>query len=225
MSEKSSPYLEPGEFVNSDAPEIIAFAKKTIGDAADETEKALLLFHAIRDDIIYDPYLPMGKKESYTAIDALKSGRGWCVPKAALLAACARSIGIQARCGYADVRNHLATKKLLDAVGTDMFFWHSYCDLFLKGKWVKATPAFNKSMCDKFGLKPLEFDGENDSLFHEFDVTGRKHMEYVNERGTYADVPFQEIIATFAAEYKGVAEHFDDGLEGDFQKDIDAELN
>ncbi len=224
MSEDIEQYLQSAEFVNSDAPKIIAFAQKTIGDAGDDTEKALRLFHAIRDDIIYDPYLPMGKRESYTAVDALTSGRGWCVPKAALMAACARAVGIPARCGYADVRNHLATKKLLDAVGTDVFFWHSYCDLFLQGKWVKATPAFNKSMCDKFGLKPLEFDGVHDSLFHEFDVTGRKHMEYIQDRGTYFDVPFKEIIATFAAEYKGVYEHFEDGLEGDFLKDIDADV-
>lgn len=213
-------FLAPGEFINSDHPDVIAFADKTVGDATTDLDKALRLFHAIRDDIFYDPYLPMGKKESYRAIDALTSGRGWCVPKAALLAACARAQGIPARCGYADVKNHLATKKLLDEIGTDIFFWHSYCDLYLNGKWVKATPAFNKAMCDKFGLKPLEFDGETDSLFHEFDQAGNKHMEYVQDRGTYADVPFEEILATFVAEYKGMSEHLDEGIEGDFLEDI-----
>lgn len=213
-------YLAPGEFVNSDDPSIIAFAAETAGGAASGRDKALRLFYAIRDRIVYDPYLPMGKKESYRAVDALQTGRGWCVPKAALLAACARAQGIPARCGYADVKNHLATKKLLDQIGTDIFYWHSYCDLYLDGKWVKATPAFNIAMCDKFGLKPLEFDGESDSLFHEFDRAGNRHMEYVNNRGTYADVPFDEILATFAAEYKGIAAHLDDGIDGDFIAEI-----
>ena len=70
-------------------------------------------------------------------------------------------------------------------------------------------------MCEKFGLKPLEFDGATDSLFHEFDQAGNLHMEYIKERGTYQDVPFEEIVATFAACYKQV----DWGIDGDFQQE------
>lgn len=212
-------YLQPGEFVNSDDPAVVAFARETADGAAGDMDRVLALFYRIRDDILYDPYLPLGRRSSYTAVDCLSSGRGWCVPKAALLAACARVIGIPARCGYADVRNHLATQKLLDAIGTDIFYWHSYCDLYLNGKWVKATPAFNKSLCDRFHLKPLDFDGVNDSLFHEFDQSGNRHMEYLHYRGTYADVPFTEIIDTFRAKYTGLAAHLRDGLEGDFQSE------
>jgi transglutaminase-like putative cysteine protease len=210
-------YLSAAEFVDSDHPSVIDFSMEAAAGAENDLGRALRLFYSIRDDIFYDPYLPMGKKSSYRASDVLESGRGWCVPKAALLAACARTQGIPARCGYADVRNHLATKKLLDSMGTDIFFWHSYCDLYLNGKWVKATPAFNKSMCDKFGLRPLEFDGENDSLFHEFDQAGKQHMEYIRFRGTYADVPFDEILKTFIEEYPGEPGELVDGIEGDFQ--------
>ena len=28
-------------------------------------------------------------------------------------------------------------------MGTDLFVYHGYAELFLDGKWVKATPAFN----------------------------------------------------------------------------------
>jgi hypothetical protein len=100
-------------------------------------------------------------------------------------------------------------------MGSDIFAWHSYAELFLNGKWVKATPVFNKSMCDKFGLKPLDFDGETDSLFHEFDKIGNKHMEYIRDRGTYQDVPFDKIIETFSRTYKNM----DQGIKGDFQKE------
>lgn len=214
--DKLQAYLQPGDFVNSDDPAVIAFTHETIGDARDQMDQALRLYYRIRDDIRYDPYLPLGKRTSYTAVDCLKSGRGWCVPKAALYAACARVLGIPARPGYADVRNHMATRKLLDAIGTNVFYWHSYCELYLNGKWVKATPSFNESLCDKFGIKPLEFDGVNDSLFHEFDRAGNRHMEYLHYRGTYADVPFNEIVATFRNRYKNLADQLDDGIDGDF---------
>lgn len=71
-------------------------------------------------------------------------------------------------------------------------------------------------MFDKFGLKPIEFDGETDSLFHEFDTTGNKHMEYLKDCGTYEDVPIKEMRQTFAEIYKGT----DKPIEGDFQEDI-----
>lgn len=210
-------YLEPGEFVDSDHPVVIDFARTTAGDSGTQRKRVLRLFHAIRDDIRYDPYMPMSRKESYRASDCLQRRRGWCVPKAALLAACARVISVPARCGYADVRNHLATRKLLESMGTDVFYWHSFADLYLEGRWVKATPSFNRSLCDRFGLKPLEFDGRNDSLFHEFDRAGNKHMEYLRFRGTYADVPYEEIIATFAREYPDEDGSLNRGLEGDFE--------
>lgn len=212
-------YLQPGEFVNSDDPAVAAFARETAGSRAGDVDRVLALFYRIRDDIAYDPYLPLGLKSSYTAVDCLESGRGWCVPKSALLAACARVIGVPARCGYADVRNHLATQKLLDAIGTDVFYWHSYCDLYLNGSWVKATPAFNKSLCERFRLKPLDFDGVNDSLFHEFDESGNRHMEYLNYRGTYADVPFVEIVDTFREKYPNLKGSLREGIDGDFQRE------
>ena len=49
-------------------------------------------------------------------------------------------------------------------MGTDLFVFHGYTELYLDGKWVKATPAFNLSLCTKFRVKPLEFDGRADSI-------------------------------------------------------------
>ena len=208
-------YLKPGRLIESEDPTVTAFAKKAVGDESDKTQKALKLFYAVRDDVRYDAYLPLGDIKSYSGKEALAMGKGWCVSKAALLAACARAEGIPARPGYADVRNHMATEKLTVAMGTDVFFWHSYCELLLDGKWVKCTPAFNKSLCDKFGLKTLDFDGETDSLFHAYDKVGNKHMEYIHDRGPFTDVPFEDILATFRAEYRNMQ----DGIDGDFEAD------
>ncbi len=137
----------------------------------------------------------------YRGSTCLERGEGWCVPKAALLAACARAAGIPARVGYADVKNHLTTPALTAKMGTDLFVFHGYTDLYLEDKWVKATPAFNLAMCKRFRVKPLEFDGREDSIFHPFDEDDRRHMEYVNFRATYADVPADEIRRVFAEVY------------------------
>ena len=208
-------YLSPGRFVDGDHPAVIEFADAHATGGSD-MEKAISLFYAVRDEIRYDPYLPMGEISSYRASDAVITRRGWCVPKSALLTACCRNHGIPARPGFADVVNHLTSPKLRQQMKTDIFCWHSYCDIQLEGRWVKATPTFNKSLCDKFGLKPLEFDGRQDSLFHEFDRAGNRHMEYVVERGTFVDIPFDDIVATFEAKYGAMGR---DGIDGDFEVD------
>jgi transglutaminase-like putative cysteine protease len=193
-------YLKPGRFVDSDHPAVIDFAKKNCSGTT-EREKAVSLYYAVRDRIRYNPFQNFTLDDTYRASVCIEQGSGWCVPKAALLAACARAVGIPARVGYADVRNHITTPELTAKMGTDLFVFHGYTDLLLDAGWVKATPAFNFSLCTRFRVKALEFDGRTDSLFHPFDQDNRRHMEYVRERGTYGDVPADEIRRVFSETY------------------------
>jgi len=195
-----SEYLTPGRFVDSDHPTVIDFANKN-GTGTTEREKAVSLYYAVRDRIRYNPFQNFTLDDTYRASVCIEQGSGWCVPKAALLAACARAAGIAARVGFADVKNHLTTPQLTAKMGTDLFVFHGYAELLLAGRWVKATPAFNLSLCTRFRVKPLEFDGVSDSLFHPFDEDDRRHMEYVRERGTYGDVPADEIRRVFSETY------------------------
>jgi len=137
----------------------------------------------------------------FLASRALAAREGWCVTKALLLAALCRAARIPARVGFADVRNHLSTERLRATMQTDIFYFHGYTSIYLGERWVKATPAFNIELCQKFGLRPLEFNGREDSLYHEFDVAGNKHMEYVNDRGEHLDLPFDEMTAVFREHY------------------------
>src|SRR6266480_8073642 len=105
---------------------------------------------------------------------------------------------------------------------TDIFYWHGYTEMLLDGKWVKATPAFNIELCEKFRLLPLEFDGRNDSLYHQFDAAGNRHMEYVNQRGTYSDLPLGEIINTFQKKY-AFLDRSSDLAPATFDEDVDRE--
>lgn len=214
-------YLQPTLIINSDHPEVLAFAKKHSGNSNQPEKQAVELYYAVRDSIRYDPYTLNLSIEQARASATLKAGRSWCVPKAALLAACCRAVGIFARVGFADVKNHLSTERMREAMTTDIFYWHGYTSIFLNGKWVKATPAFNIELCQRFQLKPLEFDGKNDSLFHSFDLKGGKHMEYVNDRGEYSDVPLQEIRATFARYYPQTSQWKEE--ENDFDADVEKE--
>jgi hypothetical protein len=86
-------------------------------------------------------------------------------------------------------------------MGSDLFVYHGYTEFHIDGRWLKATPAFNLALCQRFRVKPLEFDGRADSIFHPFDEDERRHMEYLRDRGAYADVPVAEIQQAFREAY------------------------
>lgn len=210
-------FITPGRFLDSDAPSVVDFAERAVAGAGDETDRALRLYKAVRDGIVYDPYVDLSDGASFRASAVLEAGRGFCIGKTALLSASARAVGIPARVGYADVRNHLTSRRLRERMGSDVFVWHSYAELALGGAWVKATPAFDIELCRRLGLEPLEFDGRSDSLFQPFDRSGRRHMEYLQDRGSFPDVPFDAIMAAFRLHYPGLMTR--GGLSGDFQSE------
>ena len=193
--------LLPGRFIDSSHPAIIATARSLADPAGDELKTAIALYYLVRDSIRYNPYRADTFPSAYLASATLAAAEGWCVTKALLLAALCRAAGVPARVGYADVRNHLSTERLRQAMQTDVFYFHGYTSIYLGGRWVKATPAFNIELCRKFGLAPLEFNGLEDSLYHPFDLAGNRHMEYLHERGDYFDLPFEELMAVMREHY------------------------
>jgi transglutaminase-like putative cysteine protease len=193
-------YLSASRYIDSAHPLVVAFSEKnTKGN--DERERAVSLYYAVRDGIRYNPFLDFTRSDAFRASAVLESGQGFCIGKAALLAACARAAGIGARVGFADVKNHLTTPRLAETMGSDLFVYHGYTEMRIDGKWVKATPAFNLALCKRFRVKPLEFDGREDSIFHPFDEDERRHMEYLRDRGVYADVPVEKIQQAFREAY------------------------
>ena len=195
-----SEYASAGRFIDSAHPLVVAFSRKH-AKGHGERERAISLYYAVRDEIRYNPFLDFSDPAVFRASAVLEAGEGFCVGKASLLAACARAAGIEARVGFADVKNHLTTPRLAETMGSDLFVYHGYTDLRIEGKWVKATPAFNLALCTRFRVKPLEFDGRADSIFHPFDADDRRHLDYLRDRGVYADVPVEEIQREFRAAY------------------------
>jgi hypothetical protein len=100
---------------------------------------------------------------------------------------------------------------------TDLFIHHGYTELFLNDRWVKATPTFNLSLCERFGVKPLDFDGVHDAIFHEFDRKGNRHMEYVYDHGPFSDLPYDMIMAAFRKHYPIYFTDENAAVAGDFE--------
>jgi len=200
-SEGLEEYLRPTWFLDSESPEVREFAERNAAGADGPCARAVALFYAVRDGIRYDPYTFSIDRHCYRSSWATGLERSFCVPKAVLLASAGRALGIPSRLGFADVRNHLATPKLLERLGSDLFVFHGYAEFYLDSRWVKATPAFDKALCERFDVPPLEFDGARDALFQPFDNRGRRHMEYVRDRGTHADLPFDEMLRALREAY------------------------
>ena len=218
-------FLRPTPVIDFDSAMVQSFIREHSREGDPAAQRVIALYYAVRDRIRYDPYTPSEQPADFAASRTLQLMRGWCVPKSILYAACCRALGVPARLGYADVRNHLSTANLRRQMGTDVFYWHGYTSVHLEGRWVKATPAFNIELCDKFGFLPLEFDGENDSLYQPFDREGRRHMEYVNERGEYADPPIEAMVATFREHYPHMmADARLTFARGDFDEEVAAEV-
>ena len=195
--------LAPGRFTDSDHPDVVAFAEAVTAGVAGSRQQAVQLFLAVRDGIRYDPYAVSRDPDDFRASRVVHTDRAWCVPKAVLLTAACRAAGIPARLGFADVRNHLNSEKLRATMGTDLFVFHGFSELWLGGRWVKVSSAFNRELCERFGTRVLDFDGEHDALMHPYDRAGHRHMEYVRERGSYLDLPLEEMWAVFRDVYPG----------------------
>lgn len=202
MFQVDSKYLVPTPIIDCDHSAIAAFAEETVGSSCtDPVAAAVKLYYAVRDGIWYDPYSPFYEPEHYRASNILQNRRGFCISKASLLCALGRARKIPSRVGFATVRNHLATKQLLDMLGTDLFVYHGYTEFFLESKWVKATPAFNVELCERHRVRPLEFNGRQDSVFHAYNLDQQQFMEYLKDHGTYADIPVDRILREWEKTY------------------------
>jgi transglutaminase-like putative cysteine protease len=201
MDHPDTIYLTPTEIIDSNHPKIRNYADHIVGGSSDPVERAVLLYLAVRDGIRYDPYTPFHLPEHYRASAVLARGRSFCVPKVSLLCALGRASGIPSRVGFATVKNHLATRQLIEFLGSNVFVYHGFVEFYLDEKWVKATPAFNRELCERHKVEPLEFNGREDSLFHSFNREKKKYMEYVEYQGTYGDIPVDDIVAAWKRAY------------------------
>jgi transglutaminase-like putative cysteine protease len=192
-NEKVGQYLESTTIINCDNKAVQEKAQEVAKGKEGAIEKAKSLFRYVRDEIKYNPYLPRYLPEHFRASNTLARKEGFCVQKAVLLVALSRAVGIPARLGFAVIRNHLLPEKVAEMLKTNVLPDHGYTELYINGKWIKATPALDIETCQKNRIIPVEFDGKNDAKFHSHTQDGKLHIEYLLDRGPYEDVPLIEI--------------------------------
>ncbi len=183
-------YLSSQFFIDANHPKIIEKAHTITGQLSAEKEKAIALFYAVRDGYYYNPYILDLKKQSLKASYIVDKKSAYCVEKAVLLAALLRAVGIPSRLHFGDVTNHIATDRIVKILKSNRLVFHACTEVYLDYKWIKITPAFNKELCEKIGVPALEFDGENEAVFQQFDNQNNRFMEYLSEYGTFPDLPY-----------------------------------
>jgi transglutaminase-like putative cysteine protease len=193
--------LKPTQYLDFDHESVKAFAHKYTHESQTDIEKASALFYAVRDGFFYNPYHLDLTHNGLKASNLVQRKQGYCVEKAVLLAATARCVGIPSRLFFGNVRNHIATGRLEEILQSNVLIFHGGAELFLSEKWVKLTPAFNKQLCHKLGVAPLEFDGSSDVLFQQYSNNGSQFMEYLEEYGSFEDLPFNLYISELKRHY------------------------
>ena len=186
---------EPTEFLDHRSTAVAGFVDRALRDApTDAAQRAVRLYYAVRDELRYEVYDADLSRAGMRASAIIDRGMGFCIHKSLVYAAAVRAVGIPSRLVFADVRNHLASPRLRELVGGDLFRFHSLTEVHLDGRWVRATPVFNRLLCRLYRMAPLEFDGRSDSLYHPYDEAGRRHMEFVHWHGSFDDFPYELVI-------------------------------
>lgn len=186
----STPYLDYSH------PSVTEFAATSINHASNTLrDKAVDLYYAVRDGIHYEVYGTDISANGLRASAVLSSEKGFCLHKSILYAATVRSVGIPSRILCSRVRNHLASPNLRALVGGEVFL-HWYNEIHIDGRWIKATPVFNRLLCRMYGMDPLDFDGTSDAVFHP--AADGTRMEFLDEELVFDDVDPDRFTALIA---------------------------
>lgn len=192
----------PTYFLDYDHPLVADYVRRHTQPNASKKENAIRLFYQIRDEFHYDPYNIDLRPQALKASSVIGRPTSYCAQKAVLMAACCRAIGIPAQLQFFNVRNHLGMGNLMKFTKIDLLVFHTGLQIQLDGKWLKVTPAFDASLCKKLGVAPLEFDGEHDAIFQEYDGSDKKgFMEYVHDYGLYPDIPMTLMMQELSRYY------------------------
>lgn len=206
-------YACPTLFFDFESSEIQNLVEKVKAIPRDESDTSLAsrqikmateLYLLVRDGYRYNPYQISFRKEHYVASSLVTRLDGHCIDKSIILIAGLRALGIPARLRLAKVKNHIGVERLEEKFGTNVMTPHGMVDIFLNGKWVKASPAFNKELCEKCNVESLEFNGIEDSVFQEYDRAGGQFMDYLEDYGSFEDVPVNFIKRNIVEHYPQV---------------------
>jgi transglutaminase-like putative cysteine protease len=191
-------FLKCTEIIDCDTDSIKQKALEVTKGLKTDKEKAIALFYFVRDKIKHNAYVTLYDPSRYKASSTLKSGNGMCQNKAILLVALARAARIPARLGFVDVEDYQLSESFKQMIGgVNIMPFHGFAELYVDGRWVHASPAYDAATCQKKGFIPVEFDGVNDAKDSEYTKAGEPHMKHIRYHGPYADLPLDEIYSYY----------------------------
>jgi len=129
--------LEPGIFVQSDAPEIISRARAIVGEERDALKAS--------DKIVEWVCESLTKRFSASfsnALDVLRSRSGDCTEHSVLYVALARAAGLPAR----------EVSGIVYSGEDSGFYYHQWAEAFV-GKWIAVDPTFDQPQADATHIK------------------------------------------------------------------------
>ena len=184
-------YLRCTEIIDCDTESVREKAQILTEGLIDDREKAVALYYFVRDEVKHNPYAPVYVFERYRASATLEAGNGGCQHKAILLAALARAVGVPARIGFVDIFDYLISDSFREmAGGTNLLSLHGYAELFINGRWIHVSPAYDLAKCERYRFVPVEFNGIDDAKDSRYDQDGRLHVEHARDHGTFDDLPW-----------------------------------
>ncbi|WP_321307611.1 transglutaminase family protein [Marinifilum fragile] len=206
-------YLSPSYYFDFESDVIQKLISAFKDDRISDKEKAIGMYLKVRDNWRYDPYTISLAKESFRASFIAQKSTGNCVEKSILLIACLRALGLPARLHLGKVKNHIAVERLTEKYRSNELTPHGMLNVYLNHKWLKLSPAFNKSLCEKFKVAPLDFDGENNSFLQQFNSEGSLFMEYTADYGHFEDVPLDFMKRNIKEHYPHIFDTGEDIIE------------
>ncbi|HAS47048.1 MAG TPA: transglutaminase [Microscillaceae bacterium] len=194
-------YLDPAEFIDSNDEAVKAYAYQVTKGLKYDTEKAVELFYAVRDDFKFDLNHIDLHPSKLKASALVKRGVGTDIEKSTLLAATARAVGIPSRVSFSNLRSNLTAEQLGTVLQSDLLVFHSYTELWMGNHWVKLSPAFNQEACDYLDLPPLDFGIPEEKVFEKHHKSRRRYLKYVHQYGSFADLPYDLYISELRKHY------------------------
>lgn len=173
-------------------------------------EKIEGIYLKVRDGWRYSPFVIGLTEEHYVASAIYHKKEAHCIDKAILLIAGLRALDIPARLHLAKVSNHIAAERLEEQLGTNELAPHGLVDVYYNGHWKKCSPAFNKELCTMYNVDVLDFNGTEDSILQEYNKANQKFMTYIEDYGSFEDVPIERIRAIFKNHYPEVYKNYED---------------
>ena len=159
------------------------------------------LYIKVRDSWRYNAYVIGIEDKDYVASNIYHKKEAHCIDKAILYTAGLRALGIPSKLRLAKVSNHIAVERLVNKLGTNELAPHGLVEVYNGENWVKCSPAFNKELCALYNVAPLDFNGKEDAIMQEYNNDNAKFMQYLEDYGSFDDVPLEFIKETFKNQY------------------------